>query len=63
MSKLFIYNFNGEHYESTEAFNPYIRAQLRAAVISGEPVSRQVIDGQKVLNERYHPAGIFLAEE
>jgi hypothetical protein len=63
MSKLFIYNFNGEHYESTEAFNPYIRAQLRAAVISGEPVTRQVIDGQEVLNERYHPAGIFLAEE
>ena len=63
MAKTYIYNFNGEHYESTEAFNSYIRSQLRAAVINGEPVTRQVIDGQKILNERYHPAGIFLTEE
>jgi hypothetical protein len=61
--KLFVYNFGGEIYESNEAFDDTCRAKLRQARANGEPITRQVIDGDKVSNQRYHPAGIFLDED
>lgn len=62
MSKLFIYNFNGYIYETTEAFDDTYRRLKADAVANGEPFSRQVITGDKVINEKYHASGIWMAE-
>lgn len=58
--KTFIYNFNGTTYETTEAFDDTYRAMKREAVANGEPFSRQVVTGDKIVNQHYHPAGIWL---
>ena len=60
--KTFIYNFNGDIYETTTAFDATYRAKMTEAKANGETVTRQVIDGNKVVNEYYHPAGIWMAE-
>lgn len=60
--KTFIYNFNGDIYETTTAFDTTYRAKMVEAKANGETVTRQVIDGNKVVNEYYHPAGIWMAE-
>lgn len=54
MSKLFIYNFNGEIYETTEAFDETYRAMKKQAVANGESFSRQVVCGDKVTNQHYN---------
>jgi hypothetical protein len=60
--KHFIYNFNGTIHETTTAFDDTYYKLMREAKANGEAVTRQVIDGDKVTNEYYHPAGIWLAE-
>lgn len=57
--KLFIYNFHGEIIESNEAFTAEIRAKTRECFENGDPMSRQVIDGDKITNEKYYN-GIWL---
>ena len=59
--KLFIYNFNGDIYETATAFDDTYRAKKAQAITNGEPFSRQVIDGDKITNEYYHN-GIWLAK-
>lgn len=61
--KLFVYNFNGDIVEifGKEAFNDEIRRKTRECYENGEPMSRQVIDGEKISNEKYF-AGIWLPE-
>lgn len=54
MSKLFIYNFNGEIYETTEAFDETYRAMKKQAVANGESFNRQVVCGDKVINQHYN---------
>ena len=51
MSKLFIYNLNGEIYESTEAFDATSRAMHRRAAETGEPFSRQEVKDGKIINQ------------
>ena len=63
MTKLFVYNFNGTIYETTEAFDDTYCELKAEAVKNGEPFSRQVIIGDKIINQKYHPAGIWLDEE
>ena len=58
--KTFIYNFNGYIYESHEAFDDTYRQLMREAKANGETVTRQVVDGNKVTDQYYHPAGIWL---
>ena len=60
--KTFIYNFNGDIYETTTAFDATYRAKMAEAKANGETITRQVIDGNKIANEYYHPAGIWMAE-
>ena len=62
MTKLFIYNFNGDIYETTTAFDDTYRAKKREAVANGEPFSRQVVQGDKITNEVF-VNGIWLREE
>lgn len=59
--KLFVYNFNGETYETTEAFDSTYRKMRDNAITNGEPFSRQVINGDKITNEKY-VNGIWLDE-
>ena len=64
MKKTFIYNFNNTILESHgEAFPPEYRRLKKEADAKGESYSRQVIypDG-RIVNECYHPAGIWLPE-
>ena len=61
--KYFVYNFNGYIYETTTAFNDTYRQLMREARVNGEKVTRQVIDGDKITNQYYHEAGIWLDEE
>ena len=63
MQKLFIYNFHGYIYESHEAFDSTYRQLMREAKANGEKVTRQVICGDKISNQYYHPGGIWLDEE
>lgn len=50
----FIYNFNGDIYESTEAFDDTYRAKKRECIANGEPFSRQAITSTgKVVDEVY----------
>ena len=53
MTKLFIYNFNGDIYETTEAFDATYRAKRNEALAKGEHFSRQVVCGDKITNEVY----------
>lgn len=62
MVKKYVYNFNGTVYETTEAFDDTYRKLKAEAVKNGEPFSRQVIDGDKIINQRYNPAGIWVDE-
>jgi hypothetical protein len=61
--KYFVYNFYGDIYETTEAFDETVRQKMREAKANGEPFSRQMIVGDKIINQYYHPAGIWLDEE
>lgn len=64
MKKTFVYNFNGTILESYgEAFPPEYRRLKKEADANGEPYSRQIIypDG-RIVDEYYHPAGIWLPE-
>lgn len=63
MSKMYVYNFNGTIHETTEPFDGIYRTLKAEAVKNGEPFSRQVIDGDKIINQKYHPAGIWLDED
>ena len=60
--KLFVYNFNGEIYETTVAFDDTYRVKMREVKATGEPVSRQVINGDKITNQ-YYADGVWLNEE
>ena len=60
--KTFIYNFNGHIYETNVAFDDTYRQLMREAKANGETVTRQVVDGNKIINEYYHSAGIWLAK-
>ena len=60
MSKLFIYNFNGTIYETTTAFDDTTRKLKAKCEANGEPFSRQVVNGDKVTDEYFHPMGIWL---
>lgn len=62
MEKYYAYNFNGEIYETTEAFDTVVRQKMAEAKAKGEPFSRQKIVGNKIINQYYHPAGIWLDE-
>ena len=61
--KTFIYNFNGYIHETNTAFDDTYRQLMREARANGEKVTRQVIDGDKITNQYYHEAGIWLDEE
>lgn len=61
--KLFVYNFNGTIYETTEAFDDTYRKLKAECVANGEPFSRQVIKGDTITDEFYHPAGMWIPEE
>jgi hypothetical protein len=52
--KMFVYNFNGVIYETTTAFDDTYRKLKAECVANGEPMSRQVISGDKVTDETYH---------
>ena len=58
---LFIYNFYGDIYETYEPFDATYRAKRDGALAKGEPFSRQVIKGDKIINEEYHN-GVWFAE-
>ena len=62
MTKLFVYNFNGDIYETTEAFDATYRAKRNEALANGEPFSRQVVYGDKIVNQYYHN-GCWFDEE
>ena len=62
MTKLFVYNFNGDIYETTEAFDATYRAKQREALANGEPFSRQVVYGDKIVNQ-YYRNGCWFDEE
>lgn len=62
MTKLFIYNFNGTIYETTEAFDDNYRKLKAECMANGEPISRQVVKGDKITNQ-YYTDGIWLNEE
>ena len=49
----YIYNFYGTIYETNEPFDETYRKLMREAKANGEPVSRQVIKGERITNERY----------
>ena len=51
--KYFVYNFNGTIHETTIAFDDTYRQLKAECVANGEPFSRQVVDGDKVINETY----------
>ena len=51
--KMFVYNFNGIIYETTTAFDDTYRKLKAECVANDEPMSRQVIDGEKIINETY----------
>lgn len=59
--KLFVYNFNGTIYETNTAFDDTYRKLKAECVVNGEPFSRQVIDGDTIINETYHN-GIWSTE-
>jgi hypothetical protein len=65
MKKTYIYNFNGTILESYgEAFPDAYYALKREATANGDPISRQIVyPNGKIVNERFHPAGIWLPEE
>ena len=58
--KTYIYNFHGYIHETHEAFDDTYRQLMREAKANGEKVTRQVVDGNKVTDQYYHPAGIWL---
>ncbi len=58
--KTYIYNFNGYIHETNTAFDDTYRQLMREAKANGETVTRQVVDGNKVTDQYYHPAGIWL---
>ena len=60
--KLFIYNFNGTIYETATAFDDIYYKLKAECIANGEPFSRQIVNGDKVVNEYYHPAGVWLTE-
>jgi hypothetical protein len=59
--KTFIYNFNGDIYETNTAFDATYRAKKKEAEVNGESFTRQVVDGNKITNEIY-VNGIWIAE-
>jgi len=59
--KTFIYNFNGDIYETNTAFDATYRAKKKEAEANGESFTRQVVDGNKITNEIY-VNGIWIAE-
>ena len=59
--KTFIYNFNGDIYETNTAFDATYRAKKKEAETNGESFTRQVVDGNKITNEIY-VNGIWIAE-
>lgn len=62
MATLFIYNFNGDIYETYEAFDATYRAKRNEALANNEPFSRQVVKGDKVINE-YYDNGVWMREK
>ncbi len=58
--KTYIYNFNGYIHETNTSFDDTYRQLMREAKANGETVTRQVVDGNKVTDQYYHPAGIWL---
>jgi hypothetical protein len=61
--KLFIYNFHGDIYETTEAFDATYRMKAAEAIANGESFSRQVVDGDKIRNEICVGNGFWVPEE
>ena len=59
--KTYIYNFNGTIHETTTAFDDTYRQLKAECVANGEPFNRQVVEGDKIINETYHN-GIWLAD-
>ena len=59
--KTFIYNFNGDIYETNTAFDATYRAKKKEAEANGESFTRQVVDGNKITNEIY-VNGFWIAE-
>ena len=53
MKKLFVYNFGGYIYESHEAFDSTYRTLRNEALENGETITRQVIVGDTIRNEKY----------
>ena len=51
--KLYVYNFDGETYETYEPFDDTYRKMKAECVAQGKPFSRQVINGEKIINEKY----------
>lgn len=63
MTTLYVYNFFGTIYETYDPFDATYRQLKAEAIANGEPFSRQVIKGDKIINQKYHPAGIWLDED
>ena len=62
MTTLFIYNFNGDIYETYEPFDATYREKKKEAVANGEPFSRQVIKGDRIINQ-YFDNGVWFNEK
>ena len=62
MKTLFVYNFNGDIYETYEPFDETYRAKKKEAIANGEPFSRQEIKGDRIINQ-YYANGIWLKEK
>ena len=56
---MFIYNFNGTIYETTNPFDETYRKLKAECVAEGTPFSRQEVKGDKIINQSYHN-GIWL---
>ena len=61
MNKLFRYNFNGEIYETSNAFDEVYYIKSKEIKASGKSMSRQVITGNEIINEVYYN-GVWLPD-
>lgn len=61
--RYYIYNFGGETYETYEAFDNTYREKMREARAEGIRPTRQEIYGDRIRNQYYHPAGMWVDEE
>lgn len=61
MDKLFIYNFNGDIYETYNAFDEVYYIKSKEIKASGQSMTRQVVTDNKIINEVYYN-GVWLPD-